>query len=597
MRDSDGGGVGPPNKEAPTGSDTGRGPRGQMANRESTVAQGVADYSTLEPREVEPYPFDTDFEHALVVALASVPEVWDRIGGYLEVDALSGGKNAPPRLLARAAREIWRDTGCGPTSNTIVMQRVRFMYNDGKITIDQLNNAIDYLSGFDGELPTTDQIVSEVARELKQRMHHDAMLQMHEVYAGNRRSEDVRATLERADSIGKAGAVVMDPWVIGDGIEITPREWLWRGRLPAGELALIEGLGGLGKGTVMADIAARVTSGRAMPGEIESCAPRSIVWISSEETTKEVGRRLRAAGADMGRCIIRHEAAERWSTHRGADELAALLRKHDAALVVIDALKDHLRVGKGGEDAVREALHPLVGVAHRTGAAIVGVRHWTKAAAAARERGAGSTAYRDVARSVLQLGQPPDGEELALAHEKSNYAKCTPTLALAIQVVSDDAGETAPTIAWGEEIEVTANDIATHDLMAESRSRGRNRRRTGGLEARDALRHVLAAGFVPATEAKERAAQIAGVSLRTIERAARSLGVDSKPAGLGQPWVWSLPLSHQNTGESGETGSNRPSVPESEDSPGPPDGETGDDGEEEREAGETETGKQTHVRF
>ena len=46
--------------------------------------------------------------------------------------------------------------------------------------------------------------------------------------------------------------------------------WLWRGRLPFGKLATLDGMPGLGKSTVTLEIAARATTGRPMPGEYEA---------------------------------------------------------------------------------------------------------------------------------------------------------------------------------------------------------------------------------------------------------------------------------------------------------------------------------------
>lgn len=152
---------------------------------------------------IDPYPFAPQFEHAFVVALCGSAKLYALVGTAIEVDALSGDKFGPPQLLTRACNAIFKEIGRGPDSHVVVMQRIRSWHDDGLISMDQTNAAVDYLTGYDGELPETETLANEVARVIKQRMHHDAMLQMHEVYAGNRRPEDVRQTLELAESLGK----------------------------------------------------------------------------------------------------------------------------------------------------------------------------------------------------------------------------------------------------------------------------------------------------------------------------------------------------------------------------------------------------------
>ena len=48
-----------------------------------------------------------------------------------------------------------------------------------------------------------------------------------------------------------------------DEIPLVAPEWLWRGRLPSGELSLLFGDGGVGKSTIAADILSRITTGTA----------------------------------------------------------------------------------------------------------------------------------------------------------------------------------------------------------------------------------------------------------------------------------------------------------------------------------------------
>lgn len=345
-------------------------------------------------------------------------------------------------------------------------------------------------------------------------------------------------------------------------------DWLWRGRIPAGELSLLEGQGGLGKSTIAADLAARVTTGQAMPGEDDERPPRGVVWLGSEDSLDAVIRpRLRGAGADLSRVFVRDLDADRWTTATGADELEALVREHGVALVVLDALKDHTRGDDHGERDVRDALRPLVDLAHRTGAAVIGLRHWTKSARAASARGAGSTGYRDVARSVLQLGKRPDGEGLALAHDKANLSRLAPTIAVALEGDGDFAA-----VAWGELLEVSADDLALHDPSSPRSSRAAAASTQDATKrAAEALREVLAAGPMLSSDAKSRVTDELGCGERTVERASQLLGVVAGRTGFGRPSRWRLP----GTGSSAAV----PAVAPTPDSPAARrDGETGGTG-------------------
>jgi len=52
--------------------------------------------------------------------------------------------------------------------------------------------------------------------------------------------------------------------------------WLWRGKIQAGDIAVVVGEEGSGKSQIVADWIARVTSGRPFPGQEETTVPASV---------------------------------------------------------------------------------------------------------------------------------------------------------------------------------------------------------------------------------------------------------------------------------------------------------------------------------
>lgn len=87
--------------------------------------------------------------------------------------------------------------------------------------------------------------------------------------------------------------------------EVVPTRvsWLWPGRIPFGEITLIDGDPGLGKSAITTDLAARVSMGRPMPDGAE-CEVAGVVILSAEDALDDTIRpRLDAAGADTTRIL------------------------------------------------------------------------------------------------------------------------------------------------------------------------------------------------------------------------------------------------------------------------------------------------------
>jgi hypothetical protein len=90
--------------------------------------------------------------------------------------------------------------------------------------------------------------------------------------------------------------------------EIRSRQvtWLWHGRIPFGKLTILDGDPGLGKSTLMLDVAARFTTGRALPDDpSHHPLPRTIALLSAEDGAADTIRpRLDAAGGDLDRVVV-----------------------------------------------------------------------------------------------------------------------------------------------------------------------------------------------------------------------------------------------------------------------------------------------------
>lgn len=326
-------------------------------------------------------------------------------------------------------------------------------------------------------------------------------------------------------------------------IRLRPLQWLWHGRLPFGKLAIIDGDPGLGKSLVTLDIAARLSSGRPLPGAPEGATlpPLAVVMLNAEDGEADtIGPRLAAAGADASRVHLL-----RGVVHTGTGDerpatfpsciapLAELVERVCARLVVIDPLMAHLdqTVVSHNDQSVRRALLPLKEMAESTGCAVVFVRHLNKAAGlGAVYRGGGSIGIIGAARTgLLVAADPADKERRLLAAVKSNLAAPPATLAYRI-------GGDPPSVTWEGEVTLRAEDLLGGSPAAAAGEDPAVRAAITWLQT------ALASGPAQALTVQGQAAA-RGFSAYTIRTASRRLGVRRHRAGFGKNshWVWSLP--------------------------------------------------------
>jgi hypothetical protein len=93
-------------------------------------------------------------------------------------------------------------------------------------------------------------------------------------------------------------------WRLSD-LEVETLTWLWPGRLALGKPTVIDGDPGLGKSLMTLDLAARLTTGRALPESPAPPQPVPVILVGSEDAVRDtVLPRLLAAGADPSRVHV-----------------------------------------------------------------------------------------------------------------------------------------------------------------------------------------------------------------------------------------------------------------------------------------------------
>lgn len=352
--------------------------------------------------------------------------------------------------------------------------------------------------------------------------------------------------------------------------DVTPErvEWLWPGYLPRGKLVMIDGDPSAGKSTLTTDLAGRCSTGSPWPDGSLGIHPAAVVLLSAEDGLADTIRpRLDAAGADTTRVFaltavpVTGEDGEVSyrppSLPHDLDVLEDLIVNRHAALVIVDVLMAYLdsRTDSHKDQDVRVVLAQLAAVAERTGACIILVRHLNKSGGGSPlYRGGGSIGIIGAARAGYLVGRDPEDEtRRILACTKLNIG--VEPAPLAYRLVSDELHGCARVEWETEPVDgMTAAALLGTPLDVEERSE-RN-------EAVEWLREYLQEQGGDAQPGDvRRAADAAGLTWRTVQRARPRVGASAHRSGFPSKTVWRLdspvaPQSRQSRhpSEPGATG-------------------------------------------
>ncbi len=330
-----------------------------------------------------------------------------------------------------------------------------------------------------------------------------------------------------------------------------PVTWAWsdrgEGRIPAGSLSMATGREGTGKSSFGIWLTARITTG-TLSGAFYH-RPRPVFYVAVEDSWKyTLVPRFMAAGADLtmvGRFeVVTSEDDEvMLSLPSDNDLLEKSVAEYRIALVVVDPLMSVIgeKIDTHRERETRSALDPLVKIADRTGAVILGIAHFNKSSGSdAASLITGSGAFKNVPRSVFGFAREADDGETArvMTQVKNSLGRDDlPSLAYEIQSVeiptAKGPAHTGKFVFTGE------SDRSVHDILASAKADPEER--TERTEAADWLRDYLEArGTVPSADVK-RDAKRENIAERTLQRARRSLTVAVATSGFPPRSTWTLP--------------------------------------------------------
>lgn len=306
-------------------------------------------------------------------------------------------------------------------------------------------------------------------------------------------------------------------------------EWLIEDVMPRGQISIWGGDGGEGKGFVVCDAIAGLTTGRPCLLDMQVVKqgftdysqlhvrdPATVLYLSGEDSFEvTLRRRLRKAGADMTRVLTMNFTSQLDANiTTGSAALEQVIETYRPDLLVLDPLESFLdeSVKMSERNAMRQSLRPLLKYGEQYGLTTLIVAHSNKGKNVwGRKRLADSSDLWDIARSVFLLGRTPDKHRY-MSHEKSNYGPLQKTIIF--DITPDER------VSFVDYSELTDRDYV---LAATWDTQGKSTRTDAKDIILDALRQ--ATDPIPVAEIDELAEAI-GLSGTTLKRAKTELKKD-----------------------------------------------------------------------
>lgn len=227
--------------------------------------------------------------------------------------------------------------------------------------------------------------------------------------------------------------------------------FVWYPYLPVGDYTVLMAPGGTGKTYFVCGIAASVSKGLALPGDLKPAEAGNVLLISAEDRGELLKRRLLASGADLERVFILDcMDSVGLNFTDGYDAFKATIGEYSPRLVVVDPW--HGFVGESVDlnrvNAVRPIFQRLANIAKEYKCGMILVSHVNKRAQGENVNNAatGSTDFINASRSALYIIFDEENEDRRIVvHTKSNYARYGRSISFSVE----DGG-----IVWGDFSEI-----------------------------------------------------------------------------------------------------------------------------------------------
>lgn len=150
--------------------------------------------------KVDPYRLDPRFEVAVVLSAVRRPKFYGTIGHAVEPEALGEETH---RLIYKAVKAIAKDIGHAPSSDATVLQRIRRWVEEGSVSTEDLNSAIDFFIDAPRKIQPEDELVGELRPLLQRRLEAEAVRAAMEEYSRKGDFSIVQRILAQSKSVGR----------------------------------------------------------------------------------------------------------------------------------------------------------------------------------------------------------------------------------------------------------------------------------------------------------------------------------------------------------------------------------------------------------
>ena len=215
--------------------------------------------------------------------------------------------------------------------------------------------------------------------------------------------------------------------------------FVWYPYLPVGDYTVLMAPGGTGKTYFVCGIAAAVSKGLALPGDLKPAEAGNVLLISAEDRGELLKRRLMASGADLNRVyILDCMSSVGLNFTDGYETFKETIGKYSPRLVVVDPW--HGFVGESVDlnrvNAVRPIFQRLANITKEYQCSMILVSHVNKRAQGENVNNAatGSTDFINASRSALYIIFDEENEDRRIVvHTKSNYARYGQSVCFAVE--------------------------------------------------------------------------------------------------------------------------------------------------------------------
>jgi putative DNA primase/helicase len=336
--------------------------------------------------------------------------------------------------------------------------------------------------------------------------------------------------------------------VMGTDVETRPISWAWKDWLAHGKLHIFAGRPGCLKTTTAIGFAAGVTVGGQWPDETDIAQGNVVVWSGEDAVDDTLLPRFMAAGGDRAHIAFINRVEEDGKTRAfdPASDMDALAEVCDELgnvnLIIVDPV---VMIAKGDSHKnaeTRKDLQPLVDLAERTQAVVIGIHHLTKRSEGANpiDRVSGSLAFGAAPRVIL-LGalDPKGGAEPrgVLMRAKSNIGPSHGGYSFSAEQrrLDGEPDISAQRILWGDFVDKSASEIL-EEFEGKVKAAAEKKRKIVEF-----LTEALA-GRGPRMAAEvEAEGEALGFSVWALRRAFKKLGGRPEKPSFKTGWVWELP--------------------------------------------------------